>query len=101
MWVGGLTELIRIGAMAAAYDIPVVPHGSGAYSYHYVITQPHTPFCEYVNMSHDGASLVPLFGAMFAGDPLPENGAVKLGDEPGFGLELNRSALTLERPFTG
>jgi L-rhamnonate dehydratase len=99
MWVGGLTELMRIGAMAAAYDIPVVPHGSGAYSYHYVITQAHTPFCEYVNMSQNGDKLVPLFGTMFSGDPLPENGAVKLGDEPGFGLTLNRSELKLERPF--
>jgi hypothetical protein len=43
MWVGGLTELIRIGALAAAYGIPVVPHGSGAYSDHYVNNQPHTP----------------------------------------------------------
>jgi L-rhamnonate dehydratase len=27
MWMGGLTELIKVAAMAAAYDIPVVPHG--------------------------------------------------------------------------
>ena len=29
MWVGGMTELLKISAMAAAYDLPVVPHGSG------------------------------------------------------------------------
>jgi L-rhamnonate dehydratase len=34
MWMGGLTEAIRVSAMAAAYDIPVVPHGSAGYSYH-------------------------------------------------------------------
>jgi len=101
MWAGGLTELIRIGAMAAAYDTPVVPHGSGAYSYHYVITQPHTPFCEYVNISPGGDQLVPVFGEMFDGDPLPVDGAVTLSDAPGFGLTLNRSAVTLERPFVG
>jgi len=28
-WCGGLTELRRIGALAAAYDIPVIPHGGG------------------------------------------------------------------------
>jgi len=99
MWCGGITELIRIGAMASAYDIPVVPHGSGAYSYHYVITQPHTHFCEYVNMSATGDQLIPLFGDMFTGDPLPVNGVVTLTDAPGFGLTLNRSAVTLERPF--
>jgi L-rhamnonate dehydratase len=86
--------------MAAAYDTPVVPHGSGAYSYHYVITQPHTPFCEYVNISPRGDRLVPVFGDMFHGDKLPESGAVTLSDAPGFGLSLNRDAVTLERPFT-
>jgi L-rhamnonate dehydratase len=38
MWVGGMTELVRIANMAAAYDIPVVPHGSGPYSYHFVLS---------------------------------------------------------------
>ena len=28
-WCGGLTELIKIGHLAAAYDIPVIPHGGG------------------------------------------------------------------------
>jgi L-alanine-DL-glutamate epimerase-like enolase superfamily enzyme len=33
MWVGGMTELLKVSAMAAAYDLPVVPHASGPYSY--------------------------------------------------------------------
>jgi L-alanine-DL-glutamate epimerase-like enolase superfamily enzyme len=37
MWVGGMTELLKVSAMAAAYDLPVVPHASGPYSY--VISQ--------------------------------------------------------------
>ena len=28
-WCGGLTELRKIAALAAAYDIPVIPHGGG------------------------------------------------------------------------
>ncbi|MCC6393667.1 MAG: hypothetical protein IT167_23925 [Bryobacterales bacterium] len=28
-WTGGLTELRRIGALAAAYGIPVIPHAGG------------------------------------------------------------------------
>jgi len=27
-WVGGITECRRIVALAAAYDIPIVPHGA-------------------------------------------------------------------------
>lgn len=101
MWVGGLTELLRISAMAAAYDIPVVPHGSGAYSYHFVISQPHCPFCEYINTSPGADQILPVFGALFANEVLPKNGAVRPTDEPGWGLKLNRDAVTLHRPYTG
>ena len=99
MWCGGLTELLRISAMAAAYDIPVVPHGSGAYSYHFIITQPHCPFCEYLNTSEDCLSFPPVFGNMFKNEILPQNGKIKLTDDPGWGLKLERSDLKLNRIF--
>ena len=97
MWLGGLTELIRVAALANAYDIPVVPHGSGAYSYHFCITQPQAIFCEYINISPDGRSVVPVFGSMFTNEVIPENGRITLSDEPGFGLELDRNATHLAR----
>ena len=97
MWCGGLTELLRISALAAAYDIPVVPHGSGAYSYHFVITQPHCPFCEYLNTSPDCLSFPAVFGNMFENEILPVNGRIRLTDEPGWGLRINRKELNLKR----
>ncbi len=46
-WCGGLTELRRIGAMAAAYDIPVIPHGSGQRDcVHYVMATTNSPWAE-------------------------------------------------------
>ncbi|WP_421726216.1 L-rhamnonate dehydratase [Bauldia sp.] len=99
-WVGGLTEAMRISAMAAAYDTPVVPHGSGDYSYHFVMAQPHIPFCEYVNMSAAGDVIGPIFGDLFEGETLPENGRVRLADRPGFGLTV-REGVALERPYVG
>jgi len=99
MWMGGLTEALRVSAMAAAYDIPVVPHGSGAYSYHFVQSQPHIPFCEYVNMSAKGDAIEPVFGGLFDGDDAPADGHLRLSDRPGFGMTLNRNRATLERPF--
>ena len=100
MWCGGLTELLRISAMAAAYDIPIVPHGSGAYSYHFVITQPHCPFCEYLNTSADCTEFPPVFGEMFINEQVPINGRIRPTDEPGWGLKLNRDSLNLVRPHT-
>ncbi|KAL8805729.1 MAG: hypothetical protein Q9182_001762 [Xanthomendoza sp. 2 TL-2023] len=94
MWVGGMTELLRISAMAAAYDIPVVPHASGPYSYHFVISQPNSPFQEYLANSPDGKSVQPVFGDLFTNEPLPIKGYLDVSelDKPGFGLELNPNA---------
>ncbi|KAL8873473.1 MAG: hypothetical protein Q9174_001065 [Haloplaca sp. 1 TL-2023] len=91
MWVGGMTELQRISAMASAYDIPVVPHASGPYSYHFVISQPNSPFQEYLANSPDGKSVLPVFGELFINEPIPIKGYLDAAelDKPGFGLELN------------
>lgn len=88
MWVGGLTELLRIAAHASAYDLPVVPHGSGPYSYHFIASQTGPAFCEYVAASADGLSIEPVFGALFQGEQLPQNGKLRLSDAPGFGMTL-------------
>lgn len=93
MWAGGLTALLQIAAHAAAYDIPVIPHGSGPYSYHFIASQPAEPLCEYVAASPDGRSIRPVFGSLFSGEELPENGRLKVGSAPGFGMEIADRAL--------
>ena len=99
MWIGGLTELLRVAAHAAAYDLPIVPHGSGPYSYHFNVSQPNAPYCEYVAASPDGRSVLPVFGSLFAGEATPENGRLEIGDAPGFGMTIaDRSVL---QPFEG
>ena len=46
-WCGGLTELRRIGALAAAYDIPVIPHGGGRRdSAHFLMASVNSPWAE-------------------------------------------------------
>ena len=94
MWLGGMTELLKVSALAAAYDIPVVPHASGPYSYHFVVSQPNTPFQEYLANSPDGRSVEPVFGNLFLNEPIPTKGYldVSILDKPGFGLELNPAA---------
>ena len=93
MWVGGLTELLKIAAHASAYDIPVVPHGSGPYSYHFIASQTGPAYCEYVAASPDGRSIQPVFGSLFTGEAVPKNGKLKMTKAPGFGMELADRAL--------
>lgn len=99
-WVGGLTECRRIVALAAAYDIPVIPHGSSVFSYHMQYAFPNCPMAEYLVLSPQADTIVPLFGNTFLDEPLPANGYILLSDKPGFGVTLNRKGLNLKRPYS-
>jgi L-rhamnonate dehydratase len=98
-WVGGLTEARRIYAMASAYDIPCIPHGSSIFSYHIQYAQANAPFAEFLIMSPEADQIVPLFGHLFVDEPLPVAGFLDLPDKPGWGVELNKDILTLNRPY--
>jgi L-rhamnonate dehydratase len=91
MWVGGMTEILKVSAQAAAYDIPVVPHASGPYSYHFVVSQQNTPFQGYLANSPDSTAVLPVLGGLFIDEPIPYKSYlnVKDLDKPGFGLTLN------------
>ena len=94
MWVGGLTELLKIAAHASTLEIPVIPHGSGPYSYHFIASQSGAPLCEYVASSADGRSILPVFGNLFDGEEVPTNGKLTLSKSPGFGMTIrDRSVL--------
>ena len=71
----------------------MVPHGSGPYSYHFIASQTGPAFCEYVAASADGQSIAPVFGSLFVGEALPEQGRLRLGPAPGFGMELADRAM--------
>ena len=98
-WVGGLTEARRIVAMASAYDLPVIPHGSSVFSYHLQYAFTNCPMAEFLMISPAADKIVPLFGEVFVDEPLPQDGWLSLSDKPGWGVELNRAGLDLQRPF--
>ena len=95
-WCGGLTAVRRIAAMARPYDTPVIPHGSGVYNYHFVMSNVNSPYAEFLSVGA-GTEVRPIFDAI-AGEPLPVNGRVALSDKAGFGVELNRDYLEPYQP---
>ena len=99
MWMGGPTEFSRIVAQASAQGVDVVPHGCGGYGYYMAMAFESINLAEFMMMSEQGDSIEPNFGSVFTNEPLPENGYITLPDTPGFGLELNREALGLVRPY--
>jgi L-rhamnonate dehydratase len=46
-WCGGLSELRHIGALAAAYNIPVIPHAGWQHgAAHFILATTNSPWCE-------------------------------------------------------
>ena len=88
-WCGGITELIKISALADSHGVMVVPHGSSVYSYHFVITRHNSPFSEFLMMAPGADKVIPMFSPLLLNEPVPLNGRLKLSDEPGFGVRLN------------
>lgn len=100
-WCGGLTELVKISALADAHGALVVPHGSSVYSYHFVITRHNSPFAEFLMMAPQADKVVPMFDPLLLDEPVPVHGRMKASalDQPGFGVRLNPDC-ALHRPYT-
>jgi len=96
-WLGGITEARRIVALAAAYDVMVIPHGSSVYSYHLQYAFRNCPMSEFLNLSPKSDKILPYFGGLFPDEPLPSGGFIDLPDKPGFGVTLDKT--TLKRPY--
>ena len=88
-WCGGITELMKISAMADARGVMVVPHGSSVYSYHFSITRHNSPFAEFLMMAPKADKVIPMFSPLLLDEPAPKNGRMSLSDLPGFGVRLN------------
>src|SRR5919206_217124 len=99
-WCGGGTELIKISALADAHGALMVPHGSGGYSYHFVITRHNSPFTEIIMVAPHADKVLPAFSPLLLDEPIPENGRLRMSrlDEPGFGVRLNPES-QLDRPY--
>lgn len=98
-WCGGITELMKIAALADARGVLIVPHGSSVYSYHFVITQHNSPYSEFLLMAPGADQVTPMFAPLLLDEPVPHNGRMKLLDSPGFGVRLNPEC-QLWRPYS-
>ena len=89
-WCGGLSELRHIGALAAAYNIPVIPHAGWQYGgAQFILATTNSPWCEMFMPPPGGP---PEVYQRFAEDNNvtrgPEGIYMRPPDRPGFGWEL-------------
>jgi L-rhamnonate dehydratase len=93
--VGGITEARKIWAMAAAYNLAVVPHAGQLHNYHLIMAHLNSPIAEYFPPVKEGGARDDdtLFWELFVGEPEAEGGFLTLPEKPGLGLEFNEENL--------
>ena len=97
-WCGGITEQVKICALASAYDVPVIAHGHSLLpALHIAGAQP--------------ASVVPEVEYLVLWQPMkqhfhtplraPVDGRFTLPEEPGLGLVIDESKVAARRTWPG
>lgn len=89
-WCGGITELRRIGALAAAHDIPVILHGGWRDGgHHYILATPNSPWCESFMPPPGGPTEVyERFEEENNITRGPEGIYMRASDRPGLGMDV-------------
>ena len=92
-WVGGLTAIAKICAIAEAAGISVIPHGGGitAYGQHACYALPAIPWAECFVATPPGVP--PEEAVRIPGIATPKNGRMVPSNRPGFGIEITEEHL--------
>jgi len=87
-WCGGVSELVRICALASLFDAQVIPHGHALHAaLHVVASQsPMTcPLVEYLILKMESWHHFEKY------PPRLDKGRIALPERPGFGIELDEA----------
>ncbi len=90
--MGGITEFMKVAALAQAHDLAIAPHGNQEVHVHLVSAIPNGLIVEYYRGSTD-----PMWGKMFKETLQVKDGHVSPPDRPGLGFTPNMQALAQHR----
>ncbi|MEP7083235.1 MAG: mandelate racemase/muconate lactonizing enzyme family protein [Betaproteobacteria bacterium] len=80
---GGYTEMLKIAAIAQAWNIPIAPHAMEHMHLHLAAAVPNVLFVERLLLFET------LTARTFVNAPMPKNGYMEVPDLPGMGLTLD------------
>ena len=87
--LGGVTEFMKVAALAQAYDLDIAPHGSQEIHVHLVAAIANGLLLEFYPQQFD-----PMWGQIYTDTlQLNRDGTVSLPDGPGIGVSPNYEAL--------
>lgn len=97
-WAGGLSEVLKIAALATAHDLIVIPHGhSSPAGIHFSLAQSpvHTPYQEFLVKWN-------AINQHFLAHPVtPVQGAIGAPAQPGLGMALDPAKIESETEVFG
>ena len=95
-WAGGITEMLKICTLCAAYDIPIIPHGHSVPSNVQLSAALPPTDVPYVEFLVKWNQMLQFF---FKDPVVPVNGVVTVPTSPGMGVEIDESKIESEREF--
>jgi len=93
-WAGGISETLKIAALASTYSIPMIPHGHSVPATVQLLAalpEPVAPWVEYLLKWNE------LLQFFFKEPIQPKNGIIRVPENPGMGVELAESKIEEER----
>jgi L-alanine-DL-glutamate epimerase-like enolase superfamily enzyme len=85
-WCGGVSELMKMCAIASVYDAQVIPHGHSVHAALHVIAAQSPATCPLAEYLINKMSYYYWFEK---NPPTPVDGRIALSERPGFGIELD------------
>lgn len=85
-WSGGPSEWLRVAAIAHAFGVEMGHHEEPQIAAHLLAAVPNGTYVECFHPMRD-----PMFWQLLASRGGPKDGMYVLGDEPGFGIELDEA----------
>jgi L-alanine-DL-glutamate epimerase-like enolase superfamily enzyme len=93
-WAGGLSETVKICALASTYDVQVIPHGHSTHATAHLLYAQPPQLCPYIEYLLKWNQINQYF---FREQLEPVNGMVVPPDRPGLGVELDETKIERRR----
>ncbi|MFC1525646.1 enolase C-terminal domain-like protein [Candidatus Latescibacterota bacterium] len=96
-WAGGISEVMRICALASTNDLVVIPHGHSVPATIHLVAAHPADVCPWVEHLVKWNQVHQFF---FREPVQPENGVVRVPEGPGMGVEIDESKVVSRRDLS-
>ncbi|MGH2533564.1 MAG: enolase C-terminal domain-like protein [Thermomicrobiales bacterium] len=96
-WAGGVSEIMKIAAVASTYNLPMIPHGHSVPTNVQVSAALPIPACPLVEFLVKWNQLLQHF---YSEPVVPVDGYITVPDRPGMGVEIDPAKIESEQELS-